>query len=174
MIDLKTMANSFVTVTFFVSAFCVFSLVGAARYRPPHFFVEGQVYCDTCRTQFVTKVSQLMTGAKVRLECTQRDGGKLTFSAEAETDGSGTYQLPVEGDHEDDECEVVLVKSSKPECEEIDKDGWGRTSAKISLTANNGMSTSVRKANPLGFLKKEALPECPQVLKELTIQPEGV
>lgn len=28
------------------------------------FFVQGQVYCDTCRAQFITKVSQFMPGKR--------------------------------------------------------------------------------------------------------------
>merc|ERR1712100_886429 len=98
-----------------------------------------------------------MKGAKVSLECRNREGGTLLYSSEAETDKSGTYRIPVDGDHEEEICEIVLKKS-----------------ARISLTKNNGISTPVRLANPLGFMKKKPLPECAKALRELGMNPDDV
>ncbi|KAK9267831.1 hypothetical protein L1049_010267 [Liquidambar formosana] len=151
------------------AALCFSSLLGSALSNPSHFTVEGLVYCDTCRAQFVTKLSEYMEGAKVRLECRNREGGDLTYSVEGETDKTGTYQLGVDGEHENEVCEIVLVKSSKPDCSEISTDTYTRKASRISLTSNNGMVSGKRLANPLGFMKKEALPECSEVLKELGI-----
>ena len=108
------------------------------------------------------------------MECRNREGGDLTFSVEGTTDEGGIYRLPVDGEHEEDVCEIVLVKSSKPGCEEVSQGSFQRKSARISLTRNNGMATPVRLANPLGFMKKEPLPECPEVLKELEIIPTKI
>jgi hypothetical protein len=43
------------------AALCFLSLLGFA-YCEDRFFVEGRVYCDTCRTQFVTKLTKYMKG----------------------------------------------------------------------------------------------------------------
>lgn len=43
------------------SALYFLSLLGFA-YCKDRFFVEGKVYCDTCRTQFVTRISTYMKG----------------------------------------------------------------------------------------------------------------
>ncbi|GMY37535.1 Pollen allergen Ole e 1 family [Fagus crenata] len=154
------------SIIILASALCFLSLLGFAVCEN-RFFVEGKVYCDTCRAQFVTKVSEYMQGAKVKIECRDREGGSVTYSSDAETDASGTYRLPVDGDHEEEICEVVLVKSSNPDCSEVSKDPFLKKSARVSLTKNNGITTPVRLANPLGFLKKEPLASCPEVLREL-------
>uniref|UniRef100_A0A5B7B8H0 Putative olee1-like protein n=1 Tax=Davidia involucrata TaxID=16924 RepID=A0A5B7B8H0_DAVIN len=166
------MAKSFQAVTLFAcSALCLFSLLGVAHCGDSHFFVEGEVYCDTCRSQFITRVSEKMSGAKVRLECRGLEGGELSYSIEGETDENGYYRLPVEGEHEEEICEVSLVKSSKPDCEEISTEGWAKSSSRISLTSNNGIASDKRLANPLGFMAKEALPECAEVFKEMGMLP---
>ena len=109
----------------------------------------------------------------VRLECRETEGGSVTYEEEASTDGSGTYKIAVEGDHEDEICEVSLVKSSLPECSQISKEPFSKASARVSLTFNNGMATPVRQANPLGFLAANPLPDCPQVLRDLGIAADG-
>jgi hypothetical protein len=113
-------------------------------------------------------------GAKVGLECKDREGGSLIYSSEAETDESGTYRLPVDGDHEEEICEVVLKKSSDPECGEVSKDPFLKKSARISLTKNNGISSPVRLANPLGFMKKTPLPGCTEALRELGMTADDI
>ncbi|PON41366.1 Pollen allergen Ole e 1 family [Parasponia andersonii] len=162
------------SVIIFASALCFLSLLGFAYCETPRLFVEGKVYCDTCRTQFVTRVTEYMKGAKVRLECRDNEGGSVTYSAEAETDASGTYRIPVDGDHEEEICEIQLVKSSSPDCSEVSNDPYNKLSARVSITSNNGIASPVRQANPLGFLKKEPLPECSEVLRELGITAEGL
>ncbi|XP_041027792.1 olee1-like protein [Juglans microcarpa x Juglans regia] len=153
------------------SALCFLSLLCFA-YCDSHFSVEGRVYCDTCRTQFVTRLSTYMKGAKVRLQCREREGGVITYSLESETDESGTYHLGVDGEHEEDVCEIVLVKSSDPDCSEVSKDPFLDKSARISLTKNNGITSPVRLANPLGFLRKERVDGCGEVLRELGLTAE--
>ncbi|KAI4371394.1 hypothetical protein MLD38_019635 [Melastoma candidum] len=166
------MAAAMRAVIILASALCLFSLGSA--YGADRFFVEGKVYCDTCRAQFVTRVSEYMAGARVKLECRTIEAGDLTYSLEGVTDASGMYSLPIDGDHSTDVCEVILVKSSHPGCEEIGTGPFLRNSARISLTSDNGMATPIRQANPLGFLAKVPLPVCAQVLRELGITPHGL
>lgn len=164
------------TILFLASALCCLSLAVAQQKQDPannHFFVEGKIYCDTCRTQFVTRVSQYIQGAKVKLECKDREGGVVKFSVDGVTDKVGTYVLQVDGDHEEEVCDIVLIESGDPECSEINKDEFLTKSARISLTTNNGITSPVRVANPLGFMRKNPLPECPEVLKELGMTPDG-
>ncbi|XVF27501.1 hypothetical protein REPUB_Repub14bG0112800 [Reevesia pubescens] len=173
------MATSLKAIFFLASAaLCFLSLLGIAHAEAltqgsEHFFVEGKVYCDNCRVQFVTKISKYMKGAKVRLECKDIESGKLTLGVDGETDESGTYRIKVDGDHEEEICEVLLVESSDPGCAEIDNESHLRKSARIVLTKDTGMSTDTRFANPLGFMVKERLPECTEVLRELGITSAG-
>ncbi|OMO93010.1 Pollen Ole e 1 allergen/extensin [Corchorus capsularis] len=168
------MATSLKAFFFFASTLCLVSLALAASHSSETFKVVGRVYCDNCRAQFVTKISKYISGAKVRLECRDREGGHLTYKSEGETDSTGTYELKVEGDHEEEVCEVALVKSSDPDCAEIDHENFLGKSARISLTKDSGISSDIRLANPLGFMVKERLPECTEVLRELGITPSGL
>ncbi|KAH7544970.1 olee1-like protein [Ziziphus jujuba] len=161
------------SVIVLASTLCFLSLLGSA-FCETKLFVEGKIYCDTCRTQFVTRVSEYIKGAKVRLECREREGGSITYSKEAETDEKGGYRIAVEGEHEEEICEIVLVKSPNPDCAEIHREANHDMNARVSLTSHNGISTPVREANPLGFLKKERLPICTEVLRELGITSEGI
>lgn len=113
-------------------------------------------------------------GATVRLECKEREGGRVTFSKEAETNENGSYRISVEGDHEEEICEVVLVKSGDPNCSEIHREAYHDMNARVSLTKNNGIASDVREANPLGFLRKEKLDVCSEVLRELGITSLGI
>lgn len=113
----------------------------------------------------------IVTGAKVRLECRDRETENVTYTVEGDTTEGGRYSLHIEGDHEDEVCETVLVKSSRPDCDEVNKDAFTRRSARISLTKNNGIHSQARMANPLGFMRKKPLPGCAEVLLELGIQP---
>ncbi|KAF8409039.1 hypothetical protein HHK36_005111 [Tetracentron sinense] len=152
------------------TALCFFSLLGFAHCHS-NLFVEGKVYCDTCRVQFETKLSKYLPGAKVHLECRNRNDGNITYTAEGECDDKSAYSIPVAGEHEEDICEVVLGKSNNPDCAGILP---GRDRARVYISSNNGISSLVRYANSLGFIKKEALPECPEILKELGILPSEV
>ena len=154
-------------IILFVTALCFLSLIGISQCHDDRFFVEGQVYCDTCRAGFVTRVSEYIEGAKVRLECRNITGGEVIYDVEGVTEKQGRYSLPVDGDYEDDICEIQLVESPKPECNEIPTDMLTKQAAKVCLTSNNGAVDPIRSANPLGFFKKDPLPECPTVFKEL-------
>ncbi|KAA0055757.1 olee1-like protein [Cucumis melo var. makuwa] len=146
-----------------ISALCFVSLFHLASSKD-QFFVEGKVYCDTCRVQFFTKVSKFLK---------EIEGGSVTLNKEAVTDKSGKYSIEADGDHEEEVCEVSLVKSVDPDCDEISKEGYGHTS-RVTITNNSGITNPVRLANPLAFLKKEKLPECKEVLRELGFDEEGL
>ncbi|XP_020236456.1 olee1-like protein [Cajanus cajan] len=149
-----------------VIALCFLSFVGLA-YSQDRFFIEGKVYCDTCRTQFLTRVSEFMPGATVRVECKKIEGGEVIFSKEVVTDGSGSYKIAVDGDHQEEVCQIKLVKSSRADCGEVDNSSYVEKAARISLTKNNGIVSPIRNANPLGFLVKDPLPVCNQIFQEL-------
>ncbi|XP_027338151.1 olee1-like protein [Abrus precatorius] len=155
------------------SALCFLSFLGSA-YARDRFHVEGNVYCDTCRVQFLTRLSEPLEGATVRVECKQVDNVRnVTFSKDVETNAFGIYHVEVDGDHEEDTCEVTLVKSPRPDCSEVDRESHLQQAARVSITKNSGIVSNVRQANPLGFLKKERLPSCIELFKELEINEDG-
>ncbi|KAG9456898.1 hypothetical protein H6P81_001406 [Aristolochia fimbriata] len=127
-----------------------------------HFIVEGKVYCDTCCAGFETYATYYIPEAKVNLECKNRSTHLVTFNGEGVTDATGTYQVEVTGDHEEDVCEVSLVSSPVKGCKEAAK---GRKKAPVLLTKNNGIVSDIRYANPLGFYKNDPLHICPKVLE---------
>ncbi|KAJ8532341.1 hypothetical protein K7X08_012264 [Anisodus acutangulus] len=163
------------------SAVCLFSLFGviqaeaeAPTQTQAQFHVEGKVYCDSCRALFENKLSKPMLDAEVRLQCRNQTDDTVTLTVEGKTNERGVYSLPVEHDHEDEICEMILIKSTMDDCNDIPNEGHAKESARITLTNNNGMSETTRHANPLFFLKKEASSECDEVFKELELLPEEI
>nr|BAK06698.1 predicted protein [Hordeum vulgare subsp. vulgare] len=128
----------------------------------PDYIVQGRVYCDTCRAGFETNVTEYIKGAKVRLECRRFGTDKLERSIDGVTDESGTYKIELKDSHPEDICEMVLVQSPLPNCNEIQA---LRNRAEIVLSRNVGISDNIRLANPLGYLKDKPLPVCPDLLK---------
>lgn len=145
----------FVAVLYFASLSC---------FAYGSIFIEGKVYCDTCRVQFETAASHFIEAADVKLECRNRTSGVLTFVTEGTTDKTGQYRLKADKDHQDDICEVVLVKSPLPDCNDLVP---SRSRARVLVTANNGISAASRFANSLGFLNAQRPPICIDILKEL-------
>ncbi|KAF2287326.1 hypothetical protein GH714_039635 [Hevea brasiliensis] len=164
------MARIFTFTAIIASALCFSSFLNFAL-ASTALYVEGRVYCDTCRVEFETKISELISGATVKLECKNRENNTLTYAVEGVTDVKGVYRLPVEGDHEEDICEVRLMKSGMADCTEPFKSA---DRARILLTKNVGVVQPTRYANPLGFMKKEAYPECRNVLKDMGFVPLDV
>lgn len=103
------------------------------------------------------------TGCVVRIECRNRDTGRVTYTKEAVTDSKGEYTALVQSDRGEDFCDAVLVKSSDPECSSPNA---GRDRARVILTNNNGMASTTRHANAMGFLANKPLPNCPQILQK--------
>ncbi|KAG9453593.1 hypothetical protein H6P81_006497 [Aristolochia fimbriata] len=147
-----------------VASLCILAVASFVHCHDEVLNVEGKVFCDTCRVRFVTRISEYIEGAEVKIECRNRTTGVLTARVEGRTDNTGSYFIQVKGDHQEDICEVELLSSPRPNCNELDGE---RRRARILLTKNNGIVSDIRHANPLGFFKKEALPQCTVVLKEL-------
>ncbi|KAF2286110.1 hypothetical protein GH714_010442 [Hevea brasiliensis] len=160
------MARSFTFGTLIALALCFSSPLSFAM--ASGLYVEGKVYCDTCRVEFETKLSEFISGATVKLECKNSENNTITYAVEGVTGAQGNYRIPVEGDHEDDICEVRLIKSGMADCTEPFK---SVDRARIVLTKNVGVVQPARYANPLGFMKKEANPECGNVLKDMGFLP---
>ena len=102
------------------------------------------------------------------MECRKREGGELRYSFDGTTNSTGTYRLPVDGDREEEICEVVALKSSRADCSDL-MAGYER--ARITLTKKNGLASIARYPNPLGFMIKEALPNCIVILAEMGLIP---
>lgn len=100
----------------------------------------------------------------MKLQCRNISSGAETFSVEGTTDKDGKYKLTVEGDHQDDICEVTVVKSPREDCKESVS---GYEKARIECSDNTGIHNDVRYANPLFFMKAEPVQGCKEVLDEL-------
>ncbi|KAE8699122.1 Anther-specific protein LAT52 [Hibiscus syriacus] len=142
---------------------CISSLISFAL-AVEKFKVVGKVYCDTCRVEFETKLSEPIPGATVKLECRKVRDEAVTYSREAVTNATGGYSIPVEGDHEAEICKVSVEKSPRADCNEK-MEAWEKS--QVELTTQDGLADPITTANNLGFKKKEALPGCPQVLKDM-------
>ncbi|KAH0468770.1 hypothetical protein IEQ34_002002 [Dendrobium chrysotoxum] len=148
----------------FIVALCLFSsiiLVASGNY--PIFFVVGRVYCDTCHAGFETNITEYISGAMIKVECTHFTTGNIEHNIYDVTDSTGNYKIEVADDHEEEICEVVLVASPLTNCHKINH---GRDRAQVVLSTNTGMSNNVRFANSLGFLKDEPLPMCEKFLRD--------
>uniref|UniRef100_A0A5B7B648 Putative pollen-specific protein n=1 Tax=Davidia involucrata TaxID=16924 RepID=A0A5B7B648_DAVIN len=145
-------------------ALCVLpALVSATRPVSSPFIVQGRVYCDTCRAGFETSETPYIPGAKVRLECKDRNSQKLLYSVEGTTDSTGTYKIMVKEDHDDQLCDAVLVSSPLSDCASADP---GRDRARVILTRNNGIVSDNRFANSMGFMKDQVMSGCTQLLQQ--------
>ncbi|KAH9669984.1 protein DOWNSTREAM OF FLC [Citrus sinensis] len=80
------------------------------------FHIRGRVYCDTCRCGFETSATTYIQGARVRIECKDRNSLNLKYSVDGDTDSTGTYNIHVDGDHQDQICYVKLISSSLADC----------------------------------------------------------
>lgn len=54
------------TIALIISALCVLAFAGSALAKGGEtlFHVEGRVYCDTCKVQFETRISEGIEGNK--------------------------------------------------------------------------------------------------------------
>ncbi|CAL5336027.1 hypothetical protein CsSME_00018680 [Camellia sinensis var. sinensis] len=160
------MAKAFVALI--TSALCLLAFAGFANCQKDEFFVEGYVYCDTCRVLFETRVSHKVPDAEVELNCRGQDNHTVTYTVSGKADKEGKYSLKVTGDHQDEICDVTAVNSPDTDCNESVSD---INKARISLTGNSGMESTKRFANPIGFRKKDSLADCKKVLDELGFVP---
>ncbi|XP_059295075.1 olee1-like protein [Lycium ferocissimum] len=161
------------TVIFIASTICLFSLLGITQANDEYeFILEGMVYCDPCRSEFKTNLSQPLADARVGMQCRHPETEQITITVSASTNSTGYYHMLIDGDHESELCETYLIRSPKEDCSEIPNQGHGRESSRVTLTNNNGISGKYRDANPLFFLAKKVAPECAQEFKEMEYIPE--
>ncbi|KAL8133168.1 pollen-specific protein C13 [Apium graveolens] len=143
-------------------ALCILPAIVSARFIGSPFQVQGRVYCDTCRCGFETSATNYLAGAKVKIECRGDDAGGIKYSVEGVTDSTGTYTISVAYDRGDDICDAVLVSSPDPFCSAPNR---GRDRSRVILTRSNGLTSNLRYANNMGFLRKQPLGGCTQLLK---------
>ncbi|KAK3419085.1 protein DOWNSTREAM OF FLC [Eucalyptus grandis] len=132
-------------------------LVSASNSGRRSFYIQGSVYCDTCRFGFETPASTHIEGAAVRVECKDSTGTQLDYSIDTVTDSNGKWEVTVEDDHDDQLCSAVLVSSPKAGCQTVDP---GRSKATLILTRSNGAISSRHYANSMGCLTDQPLAEC--------------
>ncbi|PKU66921.1 Pollen-specific protein C13 [Dendrobium catenatum] len=148
----------------FIVALCLFSSIAlVASANSPVFSVVGRVYCDNCHAGFETNITEYITGATIKVECTHFATGNIEHTSYGVTDSTGNYKIEVADDHEEEICEVVLVESPLENCNKIND---GRDRAQVVLSTNTGMSNNARFANSLAFLKDEPLPMCEKFLRD--------
>ncbi|KAL3592345.1 hypothetical protein D5086_010985 [Populus alba] len=144
-------------------ALCVLpALVRAARPARNPFVVQGSVYCDTCLAGFETSKTTHIAGAKVRLECKDRKTQDLVYSKEGTTDSTGKYTITVDEDHEDQICDCMLVSSPRKDCR---SPSAGRDRARVILTNDNGLVSTTRYANAMGFMAAQPMSGCTELLR---------
>ncbi|RWR93020.1 pollen-specific protein [Cinnamomum micranthum f. kanehirae] len=144
-------------------ALCVLPALVCARPAKTDFIVQGRVYCDTCQAGFETSATTYIHGARVMVKCRDIKSDKTTYSCEGVTDGTGTYKIPISGDHENEVCETVLVSSPQQDCATV---APGRDRARLALAHNNGIVSDNRYANNMGFMKDAPLAGCTDLLKQ--------
>ncbi|KMZ58215.1 Pollen Ole e 1 allergen and extensin family protein [Zostera marina] len=151
-------------IMFLISTFI--SLGAAVKPSANGFVLKGKVYCDTCRSGFETSVTNYIEGAKVKLQCKNATTHVLILTMDGTTDASGTYTMDIKDDYSDEVCSVELVSSPQSDCKEMKKD---RNSVQVMITENSGMSSNVRYANSLGFLRTQAMPICKKLMVKYKI-----
>ncbi|XP_059282936.1 anther-specific protein LAT52-like [Lycium ferocissimum] len=149
-----------------LSALCLLAIANFAVADFEIFDVEGKVFCDTCRLGFVTSLSDTIEGATVSLTCRDIETNNVTFTTEGKTDYIGKYTLTVEGDHENDICEVKLVNSPKEDCKQIVPE---LVNNRIVCSKNVGMHNAVRFVNPLFFQKDKPIQGCRELVDQMEL-----
>ncbi|CAK8535017.1 unnamed protein product [Lathyrus sativus] len=161
------MTRSFPLVALIVFALC-FTSVLAVRKAPrttnkaENFIVIGKIYCDPCHFEFKSRLSKPLSNVKVILSCRKEEGNNVTVVKEAMTNEEGNYIIKVDGEHEEEICEVY-PDSNDGECSLP----MANKSDRVGLTKDMGVSSLVRYVNPLGFMTKSIDSQCGSVVSEL-------
>lgn len=96
------------------------------------------------------------------MECKDRKTLDLVYSKEGTTDSTGTYAITVDEDHKDQFCDSVLVSSPHLDCRSPSS---GRDRARVILTSANGLASTTRYANAMGFMKDTPMSGCTELLR---------
>ncbi|CAL9201183.1 unnamed protein product [Musa hybrid cultivar] len=130
------------------------------------FVAQGRVFRDTCRAGFETPASTYIRGEGFAFfECRSKVIGTTICSFEGTTDHTGTYNILVADEHENEICESVLISSPASGCKTALQ---GCERAQVFLTHNNGIASDTRYTNSLRFLKDSSLPVCAQLLQPMS------
>merc|ERR1712178_181365 len=124
-----------------------------------------------CTVIHAASSSRPNSATKLQLECSDPITRNVTYSIEGVTDSNGHYKLNVRGDHGDSICEVRLTESPEAEC---NVPMAGLETARIVCTENSGMHNPIRYANALGFMTKDSVSGCKEVLDELGLAPKDL
>ncbi|XVF58941.1 hypothetical protein PTKIN_Ptkin07bG0106800 [Pterospermum kingtungense] len=147
---------------FLLLSICLLPMIVNAQRKP--FQIIGKVYCDACRAGFETSKCSYIPGARVEIKCYDRNTLRLKYRIGAVTDSTGTYNILVEDDHQDQLCNVYLVSSPVPRCQTKDP---RRKKASVILTGGNGASSTLHYANAMGFFQDKPAAGCEELLKKL-------
>ncbi|GMI89626.1 hypothetical protein like AT4G08685 [Hibiscus trionum] len=158
-------------VLLLVALFVLPALVSATRMVKNPLMVQGHVYCERCRAGFETPKSQCVPDATVKVVCRDRKTDQVVYEREGYTDKAGNYQIPVHEDHWDQICDAVLMKSSQLDCATMTP---GRERARVILTNYNGIASTTRYANAMGFMADEPEAGCAEIMKMHQENEEGV
>ncbi|MQL91268.1 hypothetical protein Taro_023878 [Colocasia esculenta] len=108
--------------------------------------------------------SQRAMDAKLRVECRdRRRTAILTYMADGMTDREGKYRIEVDGEHDDEICESVLISSPKSVCA---TPLTGRDRSRVVLSHSNSVVSNKSIANNLGFQRVAAMDGCSEITRE--------
>ncbi|CAN4084203.1 unnamed protein product [Withania somnifera] len=155
------------TIILIASAICLLSLLGNTRAIEEaadsyQFILEGMVFCDLCRSEFKTNLSEPIAYARVGMQCRDAETERVGITMTASTNSIGYYHMPIKGDHENEISRDVFDQH----------EGHARKSSRVTLTNKNGIAGKYRESNALFFLTKNVAPECEQEFKEMEYIPE--
>ncbi|KAE9456360.1 hypothetical protein C3L33_11727, partial [Rhododendron williamsianum] len=156
-------------IALIASALCFLAVAAATVPGDESFIVEGFVYCDGCRVLFYSGPGGKVGSADVELQCRDRENGTVTLTKAQKSDDGGYYSIYIDKDHQNDICEVRVVSSPIPECSEIVPE---ISRNRVNLAKESGIITNSRFVNPIGFVSKNAYPECHDVLDSLGFIPQ--
>ncbi|MQM10576.1 hypothetical protein Taro_043470 [Colocasia esculenta] len=87
----------------------------------------------------------------------------LTYMADGVTDREGKYRIEVDGEHDDEIYESVLVSSPKSVCA---TPLTGRDRSRVVLSHANSIVSNKPIANNLGFQRVATMDSCSEITRE--------
>ncbi|OVA03115.1 Pollen Ole e 1 allergen/extensin [Macleaya cordata] len=140
---------------------CNWELIPSARGSYALALTTISTYC-CATTHACLEGHRGVLGAEVKVQCKDSDNKEVVYERKGVTGADGKYSIEVRDDHQEEICDVVLVKSSQNDCAEIVQ---GLDRARVILTNNNGIISNKRYANYLGFRKAEKVAGCDKLVQ---------